>query len=77
MIKKYRDFSNNEIRAALDLADRQLREYITPVLDLKVDIFSSNLPLKRTVAADILNQVTPVVEQIKKLNLAVAARCRD
>ena len=46
LVKKYRDFTNNEIKAALDPAERQLREYAAPVLEIKVD------PLQQQLAAE-------------------------
>jgi ABC-type hemin transport system ATPase subunit len=73
LVKKYRDFSSNEIRAALNAAERQLRAYATPVLDLKVDLLQQQLAAETNDGPDVLNQVSTVVEQIKKLNIAVTA----
>jgi energy-coupling factor transporter ATP-binding protein EcfA2 len=74
LIKKYRDFTNNEIKAALDIAERQLRDYIAPILNLKSDTLQQQLAAETNGGPDILNPVTAVVEQIKKLNLTVAGR---
>ena len=74
LVRKYRDFSNNEIRAALDAAEGQLRDYAAPILDLKVDLLQQQLAAEANGGPDVLNQVSAVVEQIRKLNLAVAAR---
>ena len=74
LVKKYRDFSNNTIRAALDTAERHLRDYATPVVDLKVDSLQQQLASETNGAPDVLNQVSAVVEQIKKLTVAVASR---
>jgi len=73
LVKKYRDFSGNEIRAALDAAERQLREYAAPVLALKMDSVQQQLAAETNGGPDVLNQVAVVVEQIRKLKLAVAA----
>jgi energy-coupling factor transporter ATP-binding protein EcfA2 len=74
LVRKYRDFSNNEIKTALDAAERQLRDYAAPVLDLNVDLLQQQLAAEANGGADVLNQVSALVEQIKKLNVAVAAR---
>ena len=74
LVKKYRDFSNNEIRAALDAAEGQVRDYAAPVLGLKVDLLQQQLAAEANGGPDVLNQVSAVVEQIRKLNVAVAAR---
>jgi len=73
LVKKYRDFSSNEIRAALNAAERHLRNYAAPVLDLKVDLLQQQLATETNDGPDVLNQVSTVVEQIRKLNIAVAA----
>ncbi|MGB9072389.1 MAG: AAA family ATPase [Terriglobales bacterium] len=74
LIKKYRDFTNNEIKAALDSAERQLRDYIAPVLNVKSDTLQQQLTAETNGGPDILNPVTAVVEQIKNLNLTLAGR---
>jgi hypothetical protein len=43
LVTKYRDFSNNKIKAALDSAERQVRDYVAPVVDLKVDTLHQQL----------------------------------
>ena len=72
LVKKYRDFSNNEIKAALDTAERQLRHYVAPVVDLRVDTLQQQLAAETNGGPDVLNPVTPVVEQMNRLNLNVA-----
>jgi hypothetical protein len=74
LVKKYRDFSNNEIKAALDAAERQLRDYVAPVVDLEVGTLQQQLAAETNGGPDVLNPLTAVVEQMKKLNLSVAAR---
>jgi len=74
LIKKYRDFSGNEIRAELDAAERQLRDYATPVLELKVDLLQHQLVAEVNGGPDVLNQLSSVVDQMKKLSIAVAAQ---
>ncbi len=75
LIKKYRDFSNDEIKTALDTAERQLRAYVAPVIDLNVDTIKRQLAAETNGGIqDVLDPVAPVVEQIKRLNIAVAAR---
>jgi hypothetical protein len=72
LVRKFRDFSNNEIKAALDSAERQLRDYVAPVAELKVDALQQQLAAETNGGPDILDPVKAVVEQMKKLNLAVA-----
>lgn len=74
LIKKYRDFTNNEIKAALDTVERQLRDYVAPVLNIKADTLQLQLTAETNGGADVLDPVTAVVEQIKKLNLTVTSR---
>lgn len=73
LVKKYRDFSSNEIRTALDGAERQLRNYAAPALELKMDLLQQQLASEANGAPDVLHQVSTVVEQIKNLSIAVAA----
>jgi energy-coupling factor transporter ATP-binding protein EcfA2 len=74
LIKKYRDFTNNEIKAALDTVERQLRDYVAPVLNIKADTLQQQLTAETNGGPDILDAIIAVVEEIKKLNLAVASR---
>jgi hypothetical protein len=74
LIRKSRDFSNNEIKAALDTAERQLRDYVTPVVDIKADTLQQQLAAETNGGPDILDPITAVAEQIKKLSLAVGGR---
>ncbi len=72
LVKKYREFTNNDIKAALDIAETQLRDYVTPVLNIKADAVQQQLTAEMNGAPDILGPVVSVVEQIKQLNLTVA-----
>src|SRR5207302_9703913 len=67
LIKKYRDFSNNEIKTALDAAEHRLRDYVAPVVDLKVDTLQQQLAAETGGGHDFLNPLAGVVEQIKNL----------
>jgi hypothetical protein len=73
LVKKYRDFSNNEIKAALDAAERQLRAYVAPLVDLRVDTLQPKLAAETNGVPDVLDPVTAVLEHMRKLNLSVAA----
>jgi energy-coupling factor transporter ATP-binding protein EcfA2 len=72
LVKKYRDFSNNEIKAALDTAERRLREYVSPTLNIRADTLAQQLTAETNGGSDVLSPVGAVVEQIKQVNLAVA-----
>lgn len=72
LIKKYRDFTNNEIKADLDKAERELREYIAPITMLKADALHQQYTAETSGGGDVLMHVAPAVEHIKSLaaNLA-------
>jgi energy-coupling factor transporter ATP-binding protein EcfA2 len=72
LIRKYREFTNNSIKAALDQVDREVREYITPITSLKVDALQQQYAGETSGGADVLTPVAPVLEHIKNLaaNLA-------
>jgi energy-coupling factor transporter ATP-binding protein EcfA2 len=74
LVKKYRDFSNNEIKAALDRSERQLRDYVAPVLNIKADALQQQLTAETNGGTDILEPIKAVVEQMKKLNVTIATR---
>jgi hypothetical protein len=61
LVKKYRDFSNNEIKAALDTAERQLREYVAPILNIRADTLSQQLTAETNGGSDVLSPVGAVV----------------
>ena len=73
LVKKYRDFSNNAIRAALDTAEGQLRDYVAPIVNTKMDTIQQQLAAETNGGEDVLNPITDVIEQTKKLSLDVAA----
>ncbi len=74
LIKKYRDFSSNEIKAALDTAERLLRDHAAPILNLNVDAVQQQLAVETNGASDVLEPVAPVLEQVKNLKVAVTSR---
>jgi energy-coupling factor transporter ATP-binding protein EcfA2 len=67
LIKKYRDFTNNDIKAALDKAERELREYVAPITALKADALQQQYASETNGGDDILTPVAPVVERIKTI----------
>jgi hypothetical protein len=74
LVKRYREFSDNDIKTALDTTERELAAYAKPVSDLKGDALETQFAAETNGAPDILEPVKAVVEQIKKLSFAVAAR---
>src|SRR5207237_9053902 len=74
LIRNDRDFTNNDIKAALDNAERELRDYAAPIANMKADALSHQLAAETNGAADVLDGVKAVVERMKKLGIAVAAR---
>jgi hypothetical protein len=73
LIKKYRDFSSNDIKAARDVAERQLRGYTSHVLALNVDTAQQQLAGEANDASDVLYSIAPTIEQVKNLTLAVTS----
>ena len=74
LIKKYRDFSSNEIKAALDRAERRLRDYVAPLVGLNVEAVYLQLSAETNGTSDLLEPVCAVVAKIKDLKLAVTSR---
>jgi AAA domain len=74
LVRKYRDFSNNEIKTALDTAERLLREYIAPLGDIKADTLRQQLAAETIGESDVLNPIAAVLEQLKRLTTDAAAR---
>jgi hypothetical protein len=74
LVTKYRDFSNNKIKAALDTAERQLRDYVAPLADIKADTLQQRLAAETNGGSDVLNPIAAVMEQFKKLTKDAAAR---
>jgi energy-coupling factor transporter ATP-binding protein EcfA2 len=73
LVAKYRDFTNNEIKAALDSAERKLRDYVAPTLALKADNLKEQLEAETNGGVDVLAPIAPVVEQIRKLSASAAS----
>lgn len=74
LVKKYRDFSNNTIRVALDTAEREMRDYVAPVADLKADALQQQLAAESNGGPDVLQPITVILDQMQKLSNAAAAR---
>jgi hypothetical protein len=54
LVRKYRDFSNNAIKEALDTAERQLHEYVGPVTNLEIERIEQRLATVASGEADVL-----------------------
>jgi hypothetical protein len=74
LIKKYRDFSSNDIKSALDTADLQLRNYTSPVLAPNVDAVTKQLTAEANEKSDVLYPLASTIEEVKKLKFAVTSR---
>ena len=74
LVRKYRDFVNDEIRAALDAAERQLADYANAVVGLNADALASQLAEETAGQADILDKVAPVLDQLRTLAASAANR---
>ena len=67
LVKKYREYTNNDIRAALDSAERQLREYAAPILALNASALEQRYAAEARDAGDVLAPVGSVVENIRRI----------
>ena len=74
LIRKYRDFVNDEIRAAVDAAERQLAEYANAVAGLNADTLASQLAAETAGQVDALDKVAPVLDQLRTLADSTADR---
>jgi energy-coupling factor transporter ATP-binding protein EcfA2 len=74
LVKKYRDFTNNEIKNVLDAAEQQLREYVAPMVEVKLDELDHQLRAETNGGPDILSPVVAIIERLKIVNLALASR---
>ena len=74
LVRKYRDFVNDEIRVALDDAERQLADYANVVAGLNADALASQLAAETAGQVDILDKVAPVLDHLRTLADAAAKR---
>jgi hypothetical protein len=72
LVKKYRDFSNNESKEALDSAENRLRRHVAPLLTPDMSKVQQQLDAETNGGPDILEQLSTVVERVMTLNLQVA-----
>src|SRR5206468_20723 len=71
LIKKYRDFANNEVKAALDKRQRDLREYVAPITALKADTLQQQYASEANGGGDVLMSTASVLEHIQTLAINV------
>ena len=74
LIKKYRDFCSNDIKAAVDTAELQLRDYTSPLLALNVDTVVNQLAAEASEASDVLYPLVSTVDEVKNVKFAVTSR---
>ena len=74
LVRKYRDFVNDEIRAAFDDAERQLADYANAVAGLNADALASQLAAETAGLPDVLDKVAPVLDQLRTLAANTAKR---
>lgn len=74
LVAKYRDFTNNEIKLALDTAERQLRDYVAPLIEMKADTLQQQFAAEAEGETDVLKPVAAVVDQIRKHSASAASR---
>ena len=67
LVKKYRDFSNNEIKAALDVAEADLTNYAAAILAVPTDTLRKQLADEISGGVDTLTAVLPLVDRIATL----------
>jgi energy-coupling factor transporter ATP-binding protein EcfA2 len=74
LVKKYRDFSNNEIKTALDAAEAALAACVKAIIDMRADTPETQLADEIGGAPDVLEPVKVVVGKMKTLGADAAAR---
>jgi len=74
LIKKYREFSNSEITVQLDAAERELQEYVQPVLGLNAKHLQQQLADEISGTTDVLASLTPVLHKAEELITNAAMR---
>ena len=74
LVRQYRDFVNDEIRAALDDAERQLADYANAVAGLNANALASQLAAETAGLPDVLDKVAPVLDQLRTLAANTANR---
>ena len=74
LLKKYRDFYNNDIKANLDAVEAQLRDYVGPIIGLKIETLAQQLATEINTGTDVLEPVQAAMDQLKRLSLSVTAR---
>lgn len=67
LLKKYRDFSDNDIKRALDAADRQVRQYVSSAEQIDVEGLSQRLQTEVNDQPDVLAPIIPILVQIGEL----------
>jgi len=72
LVRKYRDFANNDIKTALDKAERELREYVAPITALNVAGLQQQYFAETNGGGDVLEPLAPVVKCIRSLAAEVA-----
>lgn len=73
LLKKYRNFSNNDIKRALDAAELQLRQYVSPLEQLDIGGISQRLNTEINGQPDVLAPLLGILDQILKLVTGVAS----
>lgn len=74
LIQKYRDFSNNDIKTALDKAERDVREHTESVAALAIDVLQQQHATEASSEDDVLAPLMPLLERMRKLAASVASR---
>lgn len=74
LIQKYRDFTNNETKTALDNAENELQEYVAPISALDIGAVQQQLAVEASSEGDVLMHLSVVLERIKGLAASVASR---
>src|SRR5262249_2671723 len=74
LVKKYRDFTNNEITAAFQLAEGQLRAYAQTIGAVNIESLQQQLARETAGGGDVLEPVKGLLERAKQMAGDVAGR---
>lgn len=76
LLKKYRAFSNDQIKTALDEAERKLVDYVAPIASMDIEGIRKQLTAETNGGPDVLTTVNEALDSLIAMKAAVAVRTR-
>lgn len=72
LIKKYRAFSNDQIKQTLDAAEKELAEYVSPLVDVDLESLRKRLVSETNGGPDVLSGTKTTLDALCAMQLAIA-----